>query len=499
MILRGDAAPNFRYIDCLNANGISHLSAGNAPGDATELAYFGRLSYSFDDRYFLQVNFRADAFDSSKLTKENRWGYFPSFSAGWTISNEPFFKKAVSTDAVSFLKIRGSWGRNGNVNILSGYKYNPTISLGGYYDFTDQYTAGGAATEGGKPSILANPDLTWETSEQIDLGIDARFLNNRLSFGLDWYRKMTKDLLIDMEPVYPEIGFQNSTLNSGEVLNTGFDIELGWRDHVGDLKYGIMTNFSTLKNEVKKVNAALPRINGQGPSGFNNKLGPCFEEGHPIWYFRGFEYAGVDPETGKALYYGAVTDEVTGETTRGIVDAPTDDDKTDLGCGIPTFTYGVTLNLEYKGFDFTVFGTGAYGNKIYNFMVSADRPRINGIDVYWQDSWKNPGDNSKYPDMKQVATDWTFFSSSACIFSGAYFKFKQIQLGYTIPSKITKKFLVSQLRLYASLDDYFTITSYPGADPETASLGSDNGRLRGFDNGTYPTSKKIVFGVNVTF
>ncbi|MBQ9649551.1 MAG: TonB-dependent receptor [Prevotella sp.] len=507
MILRGDAAPNFRYIDCLNANGISHLSAGNAPGDATELAYFGRLSYSYDDRYYLQANFRADAFDSSKLTKENRWGYFPSFSAGWTISNEKFFKNNISTDAVSFLKLRGSWGRNGNVNILSGYKYNPTISLGGYYDFTDQYTAGGAATEGGKPSILANPDLTWETSEQIDLGLDARFLSNRLSLAIDWYRKMTKDLLIEMEPVYPEIGFQNSTVNSGEVLNTGFEFELGWRDQIGDFKYGIVTNFSTLKNEVQKVNDALPRITAEGPSGFNNKLGPCFESGHPIWYFRGFEYAGVDPESGKALYYGAVTDEATGEVTRGIVEAPKDDDKTDLGSAIPKFTYGITVNLEYKGFDLTVFGTGAAGNKIYNFMVSADRPRINGIDVYWKDSSKQAEDGSwiigKYPDMKQVATDWTFFSSSACIFSGSYFKFKQIQLGYTIPQSITKKFLVSNLRLSVSLDDYFTITSYPGADPEAASTGlNDNAghsRLRGYDNGTYPTSKKIVFGVNVTF
>jgi len=498
MILRGDAAPNFRYIDCLNSNGISHLSAGNAPNDATELAYFGRLSYSFDDRYFLQFNFRADAFDSSKLTKENRWGYFPSFSAGWTISNEKFFKNAISIDAVSFLKIRGSWGRNGNVNILSGYKYNPTISLGGYYDFTDEFTGATVATEGGKPGLLANPDLTWETSEQIDLGLDARFLDNRLSFGVDWYRKMTKDLLIDMEPVYPEIGFQSSTLNSGEVLNTGFDFELGWRDQIGEFKYSIMTNLSTLKNEVKKVNAALPRINGGGPSGFNNKLGPCFEVGHPIWYFRGYEYAGVDPETGKALYYGMTTDEA-GNEVRGIVDAPSEDDKADLGSAIPKFTYGITINLEYKGFDFTVFGTGAYGNKIYNFMVSADRPRINGLDVYWKDSWRNPGDDTKYPDMKQVATDWTFFSSSACIFGGSYFKFKQIQLGYTIPSKITKKFLVSSLRLYASLDDFFTITSYPGADPETSSLGSDNGRLRGFDNGTYPTSKKVVFGVNLAF
>lgn len=136
-----------------------------------------------------------------------------------------------------------------------------------------------------------------------------------------------------------------------------------------------------------------------------------------MWYFRGFKYAGVDKETGKALYY-----DKNGEIT----DAPKDDDKQDLGSAIPKFTYGITINLEYKGFDFTVFGTGAAGNKIYNLMVSADRPRINGIDTYWKDSWKQKGDNAKYPDMKVVSTDWTFFSSSAAIFNGSYFKFKQI-------------------------------------------------------------------------
>ena len=173
------------------------------------------------------------------------------------------------------------------------------------------------------------------------------------------------------------------------------------------------------------------------------------------------------------------------------------------------------MNLEYKGFDFTVFGTGSYGNKIYNFMVSADRPRINGIDTYWKDSWRSEviknedgttttnWTEGKYPDMKVVSKDWIFFSSSANVFSGSYFKFKQIQLGYTFPTKWTQKFLVNQLRLYASLDDFFTITSYPGADPEAATTGlNDNAgqtRFRGFDNGTYPTSKKVVFGVNIAF
>jgi TonB-linked SusC/RagA family outer membrane protein len=491
MILRAKHAENFRYISSLNANGLSHLSVGNTPGDATELSYFGRLSYSYDDRYFIQANFRADAFDSSKLSKDNRWGYFPSVSAGWTISNEKFFKDNISTSAVSFLKLRGSWGRNGNVNILSGYQYNATIGLGGYYYFTDEMASGDHATEVAKPNGVSNPDLTWETSEQWDAGLDARFLDNRLSLTIDWYRKVTKDLLISIKP-YPELGFSSQTVNSGEVLNTGFDIELGWRDHVGDFKYSINANFSPLKNEVQKVNSMLPRYSQGGISGFNQKLSSTFEAGHTIWYFRGYQYAGVNTENGRPQYVAK---------DGSLTDAPVEEDMVDLGSGIPKFTYGVTLNLEWKGFDLTVFGTGASGNKIYNLMMSADRPRVNGLDYYWKNSSRQNEDGSwnfgKYPDMKAVASDWVFFSSTANVFSGSYFKFKQIQLGYTIPQNITKKFLVSNLRLSVSLDDYFTITSYPGADPETSSF--DNGASRGWDNGNYPTSKKIVFGLNVTF
>jgi TonB-linked SusC/RagA family outer membrane protein len=500
MILRGDHAPNFRYISSLNDNGKAHLTVGNTPNDATELAYFGRLSYSYDDRYYLQANFRADAFDSSKLSKDNRWGYFPSVSAGWTISNEKFFKDAVSTSAVSFLKLRGSWGRNGNVNILNGYKYNATIGLGGYYYFTDQTSPNDAATEGGQPNGVSNPDLTWETSEQWDAGIDARFLDNRLSLTVDWYRKLTKDLLIDIHP-YPELGFSTQTVNSGEILNTGFDIEVGWRDHVGDFKYSINTNFSPLKNEVQAVNSMLPRYTQGGVSGFNNKLKSCFETGHTIWFFRGFEYAGVKEVTDEKGVTVArpVYIDANGNETFAPDEAT---DMKDLGSGIPKFTYGITLNLEWKGFDLTVFGAGATGNKIYTIITSADRPRGNGREVWWKDSWRQDDNGNytiqgKYPDMRAVANDWNFFSSSANIFSGSYFKFKQIQLGYTVPSQYTKKFLVSNLRFSVSLDDYFTITSYPGADPETASV--DSGASRGWDNGSYPTSKKIVFGVNVTF
>ena len=397
--------------------------------------------------------------------------------------------------------------------MLSGYKYNPTIGLGGYYVYNDVATGGGVQ-EGGAPNGAANPDLTWETSEQWDAGIDARFLDNRLSFTFDWYRKITKDLLVDIKP-YPEVGVSTMTVNSGEILNTGVDIEVGWRDHVGDFKYSVSANFSPLKNEVQAVNEFLPRYTQGGISGFNQKVQSTFEAGHTIWYFRGFEYQGVYNESnyslvgdtevnpknvGRPIYGGMVPDlnadgsqktdaEGNALTKWGSVMAPNEDtDMVDLGSGIPKFTYGVTLNLEYKGFDLTVFGTGASGNKIYNLMVSADRPRVNGLNTWWLDSWRKDADGNytiqgKYPDMNYVAKDWVFFSSSA--------------LGYTLPKSITKKFYCNNLRLSVSLDDYFTITSYPGADPETSSF--DNGASRGWDNGNYPTSKKLVFGLNVTF
>ena len=156
--------------------------------------------------------------------------------------------------------------------------------------------------------------------------------------------------------------------------------------------------------------------------------------------------------------------------------------------------------MAWKGLDMVIFGTGVAGNEIYNLMVSADRPKTNGLNTYWRNSWGNPNVDkatAKYPDAKQVATNWNYWSSSACVFNGAFFKIKQIQLGYTLPRAITQKAFINDLRLFVSLDDYFTFTKYPGADPETASLNSSTSR--GVDSGSYPTTKKLVFGVNLTF
>ena len=479
--------PNFLYMDYVNPIESTTRGYGNAPSMSSQLSYFGRLMYTFDNRYSIQGNFRADAFDSSKLSTQARWGFFPSVSAGWTISNEPFFKNNVSRDAVSFLKLRGSWGINGNVNVLNGYRYSTSISLNGQFYQATPSDGAAAPHYGSMPSGLANPNLKWETSEQLDFGLDARFLRDRLTLTVDWYRKLTNDLLLQVENL-PEIGVANSWVNAGKVLNSGLEFEVSWKDHIGDFHYGINANLSTLKNQVLEVHSLVDRLNTDVVSGLNELLTTSFEAGYPIWYFRGYKYAGVDPATGAAQYY---------DKDGGITTTPGPNDMQYLGEGIPNLTYGITLNAAWKGFDLVVFGTGVSGNEIYNLMVSADRPKTNGLYTYWRDSWKNPGDNAKYADSKQVATRWDYWSSSVAVFDGSFFKIKQIQLGYTLPRTLTQKVYIDNLRLFVSLDDYFTFTKYPGADPETASLNSSTSR--GVDSGSYPTTKKLVFGVNLTF
>ena len=475
----------FLYINYLLDD--AQKSVGNAPSKSTQISYFGRLMYTYDDRYSIQANFRADAFDSSKLSKEARWGYFPSFSAGWTISNENFVRDNVSRDVLSFLKLRASWGRNGNINVLNGYPYLATIALNGQgYQYNPSLDEG-KLTYGSGPTALSNPDLKWETSDQIDVGLDARMFDDRLTIGMDWYKKNTNDLLVSIAPV-PEIGVKSTTVNAGDVLNTGFEMELGWMDDIGDFSYSINANIATRHNETLELNSSIDRIIGGGVGGMNNKMRSAFEVGYPIWYFRGFKYVGIEEATGKALYEKA---------DGSITNAPGENDVHYIGKAIPDFTYGITINLAWKGFDFSVFGTGTAGNDIACFLYSADRPQTNTLTHFYNNSWKPDNHNAMYPDMKQVATDWYFWSSSAVLFNGSYFKFKQIQLGYTLPADLTKKALISNLRFFVSLDDFFTISSYPGLDPETATTGT--GSSAGYDVGSYPTTRKVVLGVNLTF
>lgn len=482
-ILKGYES-NFLYLDYVNSADKTSKSFGNVPGKSSQISYFGRLNYSYDNRYSVQFNYRADAFDSSKLSKSARWGYFPSFSAGWTLSNEEFLKDALSIANISFLKLRGSWGRNGNVNVLSGYKYTAAINYNGSW-----YQPGvtdGAQSFGSSPNGLAKPNLTWETSEQVDLGLDLRMFSSKLSFGVDYYSKETKDLLFTITPA-PETGQGSATDNGGNILNQGLEFEASWKDKIGDFSYSISGNFATLHNEVTASNPTVAREQSAAAEGGNNKIHTAFEKGHKVWYFRGYDYLGVNREDGTPIYRDVDNNGKINE-----------DDQVDLGSAIPTYTYGVTINLAYKGFDFNIFGTGVGGNKIFTLFKDQSTNWQNSLKYYYDNAWSADNKDASMPDPKTIVNSEQFWASSAAMFNGAFFKIKQIQLGYTVPSKYSQKLLISNLRAYVSMDDYFTLfTSYPGCDPETAT--TSNVQRAGFDNGTYPQAKKLIFGLNITF
>jgi len=484
--------PNFRYLNYVISNVVDGTektvkSFSNMPSQSTQISYFGRLIYSFANKYSIQGNFRADAFDSSKLSAKNRWGYFPSFSAGWIISNEEFFAGVADRIPVTFLKLRASWGLNGNINVLNNYPYSTSISYNSsWYQFM---VDDGAPEYGSAPSGLANPDLKWETSEQLDFGLETRFLSDRLSFSAGYYNKKTNDLLVTISPV-PEIGVSSTVVNAGSVLNSGLEFEAGWKDKIGDFTYSVNANLFTLHNEVTYLDPAISRLtdNKGGVSGTNNEVESAFEVGYPIWYFRGYKYNGVDAATGDAII-----EDVSGDGT--ISDA----DMTYLGKAIPDYTYGITINLGYKGLDLNVFGNGVGGNDIFTIFYRADTPMRNSLRYYYDNAWTPENTGASMPDPSKVATSWKFWSSSAAMFSGAYFKIKQMQLGYTLPASLTQRLLINRLRCYVSLDDYFTFTKYPGTDPETATASNNSASAAGYDNGTYPQARKVIFGINVTF
>ena len=477
----------FMFLD--NRLSTANVSVGgNSPGISRNMSYFGRLSYSFDNRYTLQANFRADAFDSSKLPKHSRWGYFPSISAGWSISNEAWMNDFARRISMDRLRLRASWGRNGNVNSLGSYQYDATIGVNNrYYQFeADSSTL----SYGSTPSGLPNPNLRWETSDQIDIGLETAFLGNRLTFNVDFYDKRTKDLLVRIKPPR-EIGVDTQWANGGKILNQGFEFELGWQDRVGDFRYSINANMATLKNRVLWLDpnySPSPAVVSTHAQMARN----MFEVGEPIWYLRGFKYLGVNPSNGAPIYEnvdGSVDDQ--GRPTI------TEADVTKIGSGIPKVTYGLTINLAYKNFDFTAFGMGVAGSTIFSAIHRTDRPRNNSLAMFSEDRWTQQNPNAKWPSAVIGNLDPNFWSSSAQVFKGDYFKIKQLQLGYTIPAKITSKAFIQNLRVFVSLDDFFTISKYPGFDPET--VNQNNSDRIGADLGAYPVSRKIMFGVNVSF
>ena len=466
--------PLFYYLNYANASATKSVSGETT--NTTKYSYFGRVGYDYMGRYLFQASLRADAADLSKLSKKSRWGYFPAVSVGWTISEEKFFNPLKSW--FDSLKFRASWGQNGSLSALSGYSYSTDIALGGLYPFNSgiQYTQAAA------PSTMGNDDLKWETSEQLNFGLDGILLGGRLTFGIDYFIKKTKDLLVWNTTPSLVIGGSTSPINAGNVENKGFEFDLGWRDHIGDFSYGIRANLSTLKNEVTYIDPSITRLSG---STFHTYTITYFEQGYPVYYFRGFKFDKINPETGDPMFV-----DINGDKQI------TNDDMTDIGNAIPNITYGITLTAAYKGFDLTVFGTGAAGNKIFNCINRPDYATSNKMkEVMFDDRWTPTNTNGTKPRAGANDID-KYVDSSAMVYDGSYFKFKQIQLGYTLPKSMISKVGISHSRIYCSLDDFFTISKYPGFDPE-ASANATTGM--GVDKGAYPTSKKVVLGFNIEF
>ncbi len=467
--------PLFYYLNY--ASTTASKTVGGEKTRTAKMSYYGRVGYDYKGRYMVQASLRADAADLSLLPASNRWGYFPAVSAGWTVSEEKFFQPI--RDAVTSLKIRGSWGQNGSLAALSGYPYSTDMGVSGLYPFTNNSLN---FVNGYAPNSLGNEDLKWETSEQLNIGFDARFLRDRLTFSMDWFKKTTKDLLITGTTPSLVVGGTVSPINAGNVENKGFEFELGWRDNIKDFSYSVRANVATLKNEVTYLDPSLQRVVG---TTFHTYPLSYFEEGYPIYYFRGYQFAGIDPETGDPTFKDLDNNGVIGDGDLGYI-----------GDAIPDVTYGITLTAAWKGIDLTVFGTGTAGNQIYNASFRPDQTKANHLkEIYYDDRWTPTNTDGTKPRSGANYME-RYIMSDAVVFDGSYFKIKQIQIGYTLPKNWLKKVYVNNLRVYCSLDDFFTFTKYPGFDPE-ASANSVNGM--GIDMGGYPTSKKVVFGFNIEF
>jgi len=469
-------SPLYAYFDYATSNATKNVTGGEEV-ITRKLAYFGRVSYDYDNKYMLQASLRADAADTSILPQDKRWGYFPAVSAGWDISREHFMEGL--TDKISHLKLRASWGQNGTTVNLQNYQYATSVAFGSYP------MANGSYSTTASLSSLGNYKLKWETSEQTDIGLDARFLSDRLTFSFDYFDKRTKDLIMTGITPSTVVGNEASPINAGNVSNKGVEIELGWRDNFGDFSYSVRGNLATLKNKVTSIHESLDRING---TNFHMTSGiTAFEEGYPTWYFRGYKFQGIDPTTGDPTFEDLNND--------GIIN---DSDRTNIGSGIPDFTYGITLTAAYKGFDLTVFGTGAQGNDIFMVTNRGDRLQANMLKEFYDDRWTTTNTSGTQPRAGAAGIN-NYWVSDAVVYDGSYFKIKQIQLGYSLPKSLLKKARINNLRVYCSLDDFVTITSYPGFDPEIASGSGTYPNEIGVDKGGYPSSKKVVFGLNVSF
>ena len=491
---------------------------GGNPNDEDYLAsWFGRVSWDWNETYMATVTVRADG--SSHFNDGKRWGWFPSVSAGWVVTNEKFMENTHSW--MDFLKIRASWGQNGNCNVPKYQYITPIImsSVGGYKFGSDLATSvAGTPNSGAYPKNVPNPDLTWETSEQLDFGFDARFLNSRLGVNFDWYKKTTKDLIIVKDPQYDQ-GKESPYFNGGDIRNTGIELALTWNDRIGkDFSYNVGVNFATNKNEVIRVNNLNHHVNGNGGIlSQGTEYISRFEEGHPIGYFYGMSYSGIWQNqeqidaaraAGKAVLDNAmpgdcIWDDWNGDgliTYAEAIDANGNDicDRHEIGNPNPDFNLGINLGLAWKGLDFSINGAGAFGMQVMRSYRSYGDTPYQNYDTTILNRWYGEGTSNFQPRISATGHQNTIWNSIRYMEDADYFKIKTVTLGYDF-KHLWKSCPFQQLRLYVQAQNLCTFTGYTGLDPEVGSTGGDVNWASGVDLGLYPPARTFLVGANIKF
>ncbi|MBK0379911.1 TonB-dependent receptor [Mucilaginibacter segetis] len=495
---RNDPAPidpNLAYLDV--ATDITS-SKNNGGADTRTLAsYFGRLAYNYDDKYLLSGVIRRDG--SSRFGRNHPYAVFPSVSGAWIVSKEDFFKSSF----ISFLKLRASWGQNGNESLGSSFPWASTIVTGNNgYTFLDngtEYLASGASL-----GAIANPDLKWETSEQTDFGIDINLLNDKISISSDYYVKTTKDLLIRPN-ILASVGYSAPYVNGGNVQNKGIELGITYNDKIGkDVGLNLSFNISHNVNKVTQINNTAQAIPGAGYISLGSITRMAV--GEPIGYFWGQRTAGIfqtQQEVDAYTFTNAdgTTKKIQPNAKPGdlkFIDANGDGvindlDRTNIGDPNPKYITGFTANVTYKNFDFSFFAIGMFGQKIFNGNYRFDKT-VSNLPATMLDHWTPDNTDAKFPRFISTDPNKNYATVSDLLLeNGSFVRVKNIQLGYSLPTNLIRRAKLSRLRLFAAVDNAFTITKYTGFDPE---LGATSPLSLGIDRGVYPQSRTFRFGIN---
>ncbi|TAM94296.1 MAG: TonB-dependent receptor [Chitinophagaceae bacterium] len=491
-------APNFQY---LNAGSGSTQTNTGTGSQWSLLSFFGNLTYNYDQRYLLSATVRRDG--SSKLGN-NKWGNFPAISAGWNIAQESFFHVKF----IDQLKIRASWGKNGNQDIptystIDGYISDPNnsnYSINGIYNST---------TTGYIQSRVANPDLKWETTTQIDYGLDFGLFNSSLQGSVDYFNKNTTDMLVQL-PLPPVMGGTNQTtwVNGGSMNNKGIEIQLTYRHTLNNnLSFTIGGNIASYKNKLTSLPTGVPYIGISTATlhgtNFDQEVARTYV-GDPLGSFYGYKVLGLFQDEQQISKYGMEPNAHPGDfifadvNKDGVID---DKDRTYIGSPLPKFTYGFNASVSWEHFDLSFFIQGSYGNKIYDltryyggFFDLSDYNKFSWV----EDAWTSGNTHTSIPRLSVLDPNNNIRPSSYYVQPGSYARLKNIQLGYNFPEKMVH----GDLRVYIMAENLLTITRYSGMNPEVGfqNYNSDNESLdNGVDRGLYPPSKMFIAGVNMTF